>query len=334
MAGGGKGTGPSGGRAFARHPPPMTRHPIGGDDALVLVPGVCRLFGDLPGRSRVPRLADEARRWLKTLVRGPWSMVRGPLLRGPSIDPHPMTHATANDGRLTTDYGQHEMAEGPRGLPVRDGGIGPPRAGSSSRAGCGPSRPGRCEPGDPRLVLSFAEDRPDGRRPGDRLRRPGRASRRAVAEHDRRHLASARVVPAQALRRLPAASRADLAAALGDPVPPHCECEQLEIPPGAQAPIEFRDAGGLAEAMPVGGQVELVGALNWLIRFDGPGLVVGSLRRGRGSPRLQPGGQAQGPEVRPARGRRCRRGRGALRPSAWGRWGSDSRPSRFRAGGK
>ena len=33
---------------------------IGGDDALVLVPGVCRLLGGLPGRSRVPGLADEA----------------------------------------------------------------------------------------------------------------------------------------------------------------------------------------------------------------------------------------------------------------------------------
>ncbi len=54
----------------------------------------------------------------------------------------------------------------------------------------------------------------------------------------------------------------------GLPFHPHCECEQLEVPPGAQAPIEFRNAGGLAEAMPVGGQVELVGALNWLIRWQ------------------------------------------------------------------
>jgi hypothetical protein len=55
------------------------------------------------------------------------------------------------------------------------------------------------------------------------------------------------------------------------PIPfhPHCECEQLEIPPGAEAPIEFRSAGGLAAVMPVGGQVELVGALNWLIRSAG-----------------------------------------------------------------
>ena len=39
--------------------------------------------------------------------------------------------------------------------------------------------------------------------------------------------------------------------------------------PGAQAPIEFRSAGELAAAMPVGGQVELVGALNWLTRSAG-----------------------------------------------------------------
>ena len=55
----------------------------------------------------------------------------------------------------------------------------------------------------------------------------------------------------------------------GLPFHPHCECEQLEVPPGARAPIEFRSAGELAEAMPVGGQVELVGALNWLIRSAG-----------------------------------------------------------------
>jgi hypothetical protein len=44
---------------------------------------------------------------------------------------------------------------------------------------------------------------------------------------------------------------------------PHCECEFLAIHPGAEAPIEFRSAGGLAAAMPVGGQVGLVGPLNW-----------------------------------------------------------------------
>jgi hypothetical protein len=55
------------------------------------------------------------------------------------------------------------------------------------------------------------------------------------------------------------------------PIPfhPHCQCEQLEIPAGREAPIEFRSAGELAAAMPVGGQVELVGALNWLIRSAG-----------------------------------------------------------------
>jgi hypothetical protein len=45
--------------------------------------------------------------------------------------------------------------------------------------------------------------------------------------------------------------------------------EQLEVPAGGEAPIEFRSAGELAAAMPVGGQVELVGALNWMIRSAG-----------------------------------------------------------------
>ena len=55
------------------------------------------------------------------------------------------------------------------------------------------------------------------------------------------------------------------------PIPfhPHCECAQLPIVPGAEAPIEFRSPAGLAAAMPVGGQVELVGPLNWLIRSAG-----------------------------------------------------------------
>ena len=81
-------------------------------------------------------------------------------------------------------------------------------------------------------------------------------------------MVSARELPAQALCRLPAASRSDLARPWPIPFHPHCQCEQLEVPPG-QAPIPFRTAGGLAAAMPVGGQVELVGPLNWLIRSAG-----------------------------------------------------------------
>jgi hypothetical protein len=50
---------------------------------------------------------------------------------------------------------------------------------------------------------------------------------------------------------------------------PHCQCDFLAVPPGREAPIEFRSAGELAAAMPVGGQVELVGALDWLIRSAG-----------------------------------------------------------------
>ena len=48
---------------------------------------------------------------------------------------------------------------------------------------------------------------------------------------------------------------------------PHCQCEFIEVRPGAEAPIEFRSAGGLAAAMPVGGHdpsgARLVGPLNW-----------------------------------------------------------------------
>jgi hypothetical protein len=47
---------------------------------------------------------------------------------------------------------------------------------------------------------------------------------------------------------------------------PNCECDFLEVPPGAEAPIEFRTPGGLAAAMPTSGQVQLVGHLNWMIR--------------------------------------------------------------------
>jgi hypothetical protein len=49
----------------------------------------------------------------------------------------------------------------------------------------------------------------------------------------------------------------------------HCECTQLPILPGGQAPLDFAAPALLAAAMPVGGQVELVGALNWLIRSAG-----------------------------------------------------------------
>ena len=41
----------------------------------------------------------------------------------------------------------------------------------------------------------------------------------------------------------------------------------------AEAPIEFRSAGGLAAAMPVGGQVELVGALELADPVGGAGVV-------------------------------------------------------------
>ncbi len=82
-------------------------------------------------------------------------------------------------------------------------------------------------------------------------------------------MVSARELPAQALRRLLAASRADLAEAWPLPCHPRDERAQLPIIPGTEAPIPFRTTGGLAAAMSVGGQVELVGPLNWLIRSAG-----------------------------------------------------------------
>ena len=97
----------------------------------------------------------------------------------------------------------------------------------------------------------------------------------------------------------------------GLPFHPHCECEQLEVPPGGLAPIEFRDAGGLAEAMPVGGQVELVGALNWLIRSAGLVSWEDLFDEG-GDPRgFEDVVRRKGLTVEPARRRRRCRGRGA-----------------------
>lgn len=67
------------------------------------------------------------------------------------------------------------------------------------------------------------------------------------------------------------------------PVPfhPRCECAVFPVLPGAVAPVSFASAPLLAAMMPAGGQVELVGQLNWLLRsaklvswddlFDGNG---------------------------------------------------------------
>ena len=49
----------------------------------------------------------------------------------------------------------------------------------------------------------------------------------------------------------------------------HCECTQFPILPGGRAPVAFAASSLLMTAMPVGGQVELVGPLNWLIRSAG-----------------------------------------------------------------
>ena len=49
----------------------------------------------------------------------------------------------------------------------------------------------------------------------------------------------------------------------------HCECTQQPVLPGGQAPVAFAAPSLLMPAMPVGGQVGLVGPLNWLIRSAG-----------------------------------------------------------------
>ena len=104
-------------------------------------------------------------------------------------------------------------------------------------------------------------------------------------EHDRRHLVSARELAAQALRRLPAASRADLAAALGHPVPRALRVRAIGGParrPGPdRVPLGGRAGGGDAVGRP--GRAGRC-ALNWLIRSAG--LVTwDDLFDGNGDPR-------------------------------------------------
>ena len=70
------------------------------------------------------------------------------------------------------------------------------------------------------------------------------------------------------------------------PVPfhPHCECEQLEVPPGAEAPLVFADMPGLMPRLSGAGQVRVVGLPSWWLHrsglvswsdlFDGNGEVL------------------------------------------------------------
>src|SRR5262249_3867663 len=70
------------------------------------------------------------------------------------------------------------------------------------------------------------------------------------------------------------------------PVPfhPYCECEQLEVPPGAEAPLIFTDLPELMPRLSGPGQVRVVGLPSWWLHqaglvswsdlFDGDGEVL------------------------------------------------------------
>ena len=112
-----------------------------------------------------------------------------------------------------------------------------------------------------------------GGRPGSRWRNPTNATwyqlvgslRRPCADCLRRH---GRVSP----RPWPI------------PFHPHCECEQLEVPAGTEAPLVFEDMAGLMPRLSGAGQVRVVGLPScWLQRaglvawsdlFDGNGEVL------------------------------------------------------------
>ena len=64
----------------------------------------------------------------------------------------------------------------------------------------------------------------------------------------------------------------------------HCECEQLEVPPGAEAPLVFGDMPGLMPRLSGPSQVRVVGLPSWWLEragllswsdlFDGNGEVL------------------------------------------------------------
>jgi hypothetical protein len=58
------------------------------------------------------------------------------------------------------------------------------------------------------------------------------------------------------------------------PLHPHCECEQWEIAPGAEAPLLFGDMPGLMPRLSGPGQVRVVGLPSWWL--ERAGLVVWS----------------------------------------------------------
>jgi hypothetical protein len=67
------------------------------------------------------------------------------------------------------------------------------------------------------------------------------------------------------------------------PLHPHCECEQWEVTPGAEAPLVFGDMPGLMPRLGGPGQVRVVGLPSWWLEraglvgwsdlFDGNGEV-------------------------------------------------------------
>jgi hypothetical protein len=55
------------------------------------------------------------------------------------------------------------------------------------------------------------------------------------------------------------------------PIPfhPHCECEQLDVAPGAEAPLLFGDMPGLMPRLSSPGQVRVVGLPSWWLQRAG-----------------------------------------------------------------
>jgi hypothetical protein len=53
------------------------------------------------------------------------------------------------------------------------------------------------------------------------------------------------------------------------PLHPHCECEQLEVPPGAEAPLAFSDLPELMPRLSGPGQVRVVGLPCWWLHRSG-----------------------------------------------------------------
>jgi hypothetical protein len=86
------------------------------------------------------------------------------------------------------------------------------------------------------------------------------------------------------------------------PLHPHCECEQWEVALGAEAPPVFGDLPGLMPRLGRSGSGPGRGPAELVAGAGRPGRLVGPVRRQWRGPRLRPGGEAQGPDGRPAPG--------------------------------